>query len=344
MSDHQTATSWPVVGHGRAVASLERAVATGDVGHAYLFSGPDQVGKRTLARTFAQALLCTAAANMRPCGECRACRLVMANHHPDFLTLDLAWQTKNLAKKEEAQSISVDAIRLMNSELSRRPHEGQWKVLLVPHVDDLTLAASNAFLKTLEEPPAFVVILLTTRDAELVLPTIRSRCQLLALNSLPAAQVEAVLTARYGVENEQARLLARVSGGRIGWAIISAGDTQIMEKRAGAFDTLQRALSSNRAERLLLAAPLGKSNDTGVLQMWASWWRDVMLVQNGAAGSITNVDQRAALELTAARYQPEQVRDFLRELQRLLRLSLDTNVNPQLLWEVLLLKLPKVLA
>ncbi|MBA3534820.1 MAG: DNA polymerase III subunit delta' [Ardenticatenales bacterium] len=334
-----TTNPWPLLGHDMAVERLARAVQSDRVAHAYLFSGPDHIGKTTLARAFAQALLCLAG-GARPCGACRACRLVQANRHPDMMTLDMAWQTMNLPTKGEAHSISVDAIRLMNNELSRRPHEGKWKVLLIPNVEEFTLSAANAFLKTLEEPPAFVIILLTTREVELVLPTIRSRCQPMPLFPLPSEQVEQGLQVRWGVEPERARLLARLGGGRIGWAIQAAQDSKVLEKRGAALDNLQQALQGNRAERLLLAASLSKADDEEVLPLWASWWRDVLMVQQGAENVIANIDQSTALEQAAQRYTPAQVQGFLRELQRLLRLAQTTNLNRQLYWEVLLLKLP----
>jgi DNA polymerase III subunit delta' len=330
---------WPVIGHDLAVAQLQRAVERGQVAHAYLFTGPAQVGKRTLALSLAQALLCTSE-GQRPCGQCRACRLVHARRHPDFLTLDMAWQSTHLAQKGEAQSISVDAVRLMNNELMLRPHEGKWKILLVPDVHELTTAAANAFLKTLEEPPPSVVILLTSRDPELVLPTIRSRCQPLSLLPLPVELVEMTLCTRYGIEGERARLLARISGGRIGWALRAVEDARLMEQRKEALEALEQAMEANRALRLLQASTLSKERDVGILLTWASWWRDVLLVQSSADTAVNNVDQLSSLRAAAERYSTEQVRSFLRELQRLLHLALETNVNRQLLWEVLMLKMP----
>lgn len=334
-----TPSPWPLIGHHRAVAQLAQAVATGEVAHAYLVSGPAQIGKQTLARTFAQALLCTDG-RTRPCGRCRACHLVGESHHPDFLVLDMAWQEANLPDKRSAQSISVDAVRQINAELARRPHEGAWKVLLVPNAEELTLQAANAFLKTLEEPPAFVVILLTTRDPELVLPTIRSRCQFVPLAPLPSEQVEQALRARWGVAQEKARLLARLSEGRVGWAVEAAQEPAALEVRQRALEELRLAIRSHRAARLVQAATLEAEADRARLRFWAGWWRDVLLLQNQAGETLVNEDERAELEQAARLFSGEQVRGFLRELQRLVRLLNETNVNRQLLWEVLLLKLP----
>lgn len=321
------------------VDRLSRAVANHEVSHAYLFAGPAHVGKKTLARIFAQALLCTHEGH-RPCGLCRACKLVLANRHPDLLTLDLAWQEMMLGTKSTVTAVSVEAVRHMNTELSRRPHEGNYKILLIPEAEHLTTAAANAFLKTLEEPPPFVVILLTVRDLELLLPTIRSRCQPLHFSTLSLEEVEQTLVQEHGVSAEQSSLLARLSGGRIGWAINAVQDRTVLNQRAAALATLYQTLRANRAERLLLAAPLAKTNDLEVMALWASWWRDVLLIQNGASETIQNSDQRDLLERAALDTTPAQVRTFLHDLQRLRKIAQETNANPVLLWENLVLKLP----
>ncbi len=329
---------WPIVGHQLAVSHLSQAVEQQQIAHAYLFHGPNQIGKRTIALTFAQALLCTAN-DSRPCNTCRACQLVQANHHPDFVVLNLEWQASNLPEKSKTKSISIDAVRALSRDLARRPLEGKWKVLMVPHVDELTIAASNAFLKTLEEPPSFVVILLTTHDIQLVLPTIRSRCQPISLFPLSLQKVEEALINK-GLSDQQTQLIAKLSGGRIGWALQAAEDRTLLKKRADILNDLQKVLKSNRAERLLQALPLSKENDIEVIRLWTGWWRDLLLIQNNAANVITNIDQQEILKEAASRYSTEQIRSCLHELQRLWRLARETNVNMQLLWEVLLLKLP----
>lgn len=335
----QQPSAWPIIGHNSVVSRLSWAIDQEQVAHAYLISGPNHIGKQTLARTSAQALLCTSSQS-RPCQSCRACQLVKSNRHPDFMTLDLLWQQQYLPEKKKSKSISVDAVRLISRELTRRPLEGRWKILLVPNVEEFTLAASNAFLKTLEEPASFVVIILTTRDAQLLLPTIRSRCQPVLLFPLPLEQVEQALTNGEGLSKEQAQLIAKLSGGCIGWALKAAQDKEVLEKRTSILASLEQALQSNRAERLLQAASLSKKNNLEVIRQWATWWRDLLLIQNNAPDAITNVDQQKTLQKAAKRYTPEQVRTTLHELPRLLRLAQETNVNPQLLWEVLLLKLP----
>ncbi len=330
-------SDWNIIGHKAIIDRLSRAVHYNEISHAYCLAGPDHIGKTTVARTFGQALLCTND-HLRPCGNCRACKLVQSNRHPDFCSLNMAWQEVALGIKGTA--VSVDAVRHITTELHRRPYEGGYKVLFVPNAEELTTAAANAFLKTLEEPPPYVVILLTVRDIELLLPTIRSRCHPLALSPLSIEEVEHALVDRYNVSTDQAHLLARLSGGRVGWAINAIQERTALPQRAAALATLLQAWQTTRAERLLLAAPLAKANDDEIMPLWASWWRDVLLVQNGVIEAIQNIDQRDHLQRAAQDCTPAQVRSFLHDLQRLRRIATGTNASPQLVWETLMLKLP----
>src|SRR5438067_12645557 len=141
---------------------LARAAA-GQPSHAYLFTGPAQVGKLTLAMDFARALNCTG--DERPCGVCRSCTLIAAGQHPDVRIV------RRAADKSE---IIVEQLRDVQHELSLRPSEGRWRIAVVENVHEANANAANAFLKTLEEPAPQVVILLTAHHPEAVLQTIRS--------------------------------------------------------------------------------------------------------------------------------------------------------------------------
>ncbi|RMF26035.1 MAG: DNA polymerase III subunit delta', partial [Chloroflexi bacterium] len=149
---------WPVIGHEGAVALLQRAVMTGRLGHAYLFTGPTGVGKGTLAQALAQAVLCTGDAP--PCGRCRACRLVEAGHHPD-----LHW----LAPQDG--SLKIEQVRELERQLALTPVEGSRHVAVLEGMEQATVGAANALLKTLEEPPPAVLLILLTEEADALLPT-----------------------------------------------------------------------------------------------------------------------------------------------------------------------------
>jgi DNA polymerase-3 subunit delta' len=327
-SELTSPTSWPVVGHHLAVARLARSVATGRPGHAYLFVGPPQVGKRTLARAFAQALNCSA--GRRPCGQCRACLTIARGNHPDV----------RLVTGDEG-TIKIDHVRALQRELSLSPYEGRWRVAILPGMERATVEACNCLLKTLEEPPAQVVLVLTTTDADLLLPTIVSRCQQVNLYPLPVSEVEAALRQRWGVTGDRARLLARLSGGRIGWAVEAAQDPNALTRRNQRLDRLVALTGASRVDRLGFAEQAARRAEDlpELLEEWLNWWRDLLLVQGGCPDAVTNVDRRAQLEQQALSYSPAQIAAVIRELQATL-VRLEQNVNPRLAMEVLLLHLP----
>ncbi|MCZ7568738.1 MAG: DNA polymerase III subunit delta' [Ardenticatenaceae bacterium] len=335
-----TPAGWPIVGHDWAVALLTRAVAGAQPSHAYLFTGPEGVGKGALARIFTRALFCLRP-EARPCDQCRACQLVAHENHPDFLLLDLEAQRRLLNERDLASVLKVETMRQLQNDLIRRPVESRWRVVLLPEAERLTTAAANAFLKTLEEPPAHVVLLLTARDKDLLLPTILSRCQLLPLRPVPTGQIAAFLQDRWGLSAEEAAIVARLSGGRIGWAVQAATVPAVLEARRTAVEALKTALPATRTGRLALAQTLAKTNDPTVLSIWASWWRDVLLLKYGAGDALMNIDLQPALEEIASRLAEPEIRRALHVLQRMQHLLQETNVNVQLAWEVLLLALPR---
>jgi len=320
---------WPVIGHEWAVALLRRAVMTGRLGHAYLFTGPAGVGKGTLAQALAQAVLCTGDAP--PCGRCRACRLVAAGHHPD-----LHWLTP------QDGSLKIEQVRGLERQLALTPVEGSRHVAVLEGMERATVGAANALLKTLEEPPPSVLLILLTEEADALLPTIVSRCQVLPLRPLPRATVEQALRERWGVEPDRAALLARLSGGRLGWAVRAVQDPSLLESRAARLEALQRLLAAGRVERFAYAEKLARDKEAAreTLTLWAGWWRDLLLLVSGAEAPLTNVDYQEALRRWAERYDLVTVRRCLDALHQALH-RLDQNANPRLTLEVLMLDLPR---
>jgi DNA polymerase-3 subunit delta' len=317
-----------VFGHQPVVAALSGAVAAGRATQSYLLAGPPAVGKRTVARWFAQLVSCLAEApEARPCGHCRACRLVAADGWPDLHIM--------------APPLRIEAVRALQHDLALAPGEGRYRIAILPEVELASPGAANSLLKTLEEPPRQVILLLTTADPGAVLPTVRSRCQLLPLRPLTTDAAQAALSAGWAVDPERAALLARLSGGRLGWAVRALADDTLLGARAAWLDGLARARAANLADRLALAAELTRANDPlpDGLAVWGSWWRDVLLTLHGLADGVVNRDRAAELEAAAARYGPRQVVGCLRGIDAALR-QLAANTGPQLALEVLLLEMP----
>ncbi len=345
-------SNWRVIGHEWAVRGLARSLANDRVAHAYLFTGPHGIGKTTLARALAQALECTEP--HPPCGQCRACQKIARERHPDVLTLEGVPPRFDFDKDppppprsndRERRTLRIRQIRDLEREIARAPFEGAWKVVILKRFEEAEEAAANAFLKTLEEPPARARLLITARDASLVLPTIASRCQVLALRPLPVEGVERALIERWQVDPAQARLLARLSGGRLGWAVRAGGDPKMLDARRGYLDGLEETLCEGRAERLMRAEHVAKDTERlpELLEYWLGWWRDLLLMQSGDAARITNVDREDRLREQAAHLSLVQIQRALTAIRETSR-YLSQNVNARLAAEVLLLNLPQLVA
>ncbi|GAB4442052.1 MAG: DNA polymerase III subunit delta' [Anaerolineae bacterium] len=323
---------WPVIGHGWAIEQLRRSLAHGRVRHAYLITGPASVGKTTLARAFAQALNCVG--DRPPCGVCRPCRLIGQDVHPDVPVVQA---------EREGGALKIDQVRELQQSLALRPVEGRFRVPILLRFHEATPAAQDALLKTLEEPPPHVVMILTADRADALLPTITSRCQLLLLRALSFDETYRGLQEAFGVPPEAADRLARLSGGRIGWAVRAAQDPTLLEARAAALDQLEAILRADRVARFRYAAEVAKQPAAlrDMLTLWQTYWRDVVLLASGSSVSLVNIDRLPALQAVAAHAGPERAADGLEAVSGALE-RLAQNANTRLTVEVLMLDLPEV--
>ncbi|MHB8625082.1 MAG: DNA polymerase III subunit [Aggregatilineales bacterium] len=324
-------TDWGVAGHEWAVTHLARSLANDRLRHAYLITGPSGVGKSTLALGLACAANCLS--EIRPCGHCRACRLILAGSYADVSLI-----------RAEDKTLKIDQIREMQRTLALRPVEARYRVVILENFHEASGGAADALLKTLEEPPPSVILILTAERADGLSPTIRSRCQPLALRPLPAGIVRAELEKRGLAEGEQALLLAQLSGGRLGWALHAAGDETALTERTSALDMLEAAVSAERIGRFQTAERLAvdaKDRLPDILALWQSYWRDVLLLVSAAPVEIVNRDRRHMLEQLAAGLHIDDVTRVLASIRSTAR-YLEQNVNARLALEVLMLDLPRL--
>ena len=335
----------PVVGHQWAVELLQNSIRYDTLRHAYLFVGAAQVGKSTLARSFAQTLLCPGAADGRACGGCRSCRLLLAATHPDFFLLpptDRDGQPdreNGIHRVEQAGDIIRQALL--------HPLEGRYKVFLIQDAHKANASFANKLLKTLEEPPAHVVLCLTAQDRSALLPTIVSRCQVLALRPLGERAVEDALCTRWGASPQQAALLARLSNGRLGWAVQQLSQEEPLADRSQRLTELRELSRSSRVARLAFAQKLAAARSQTplfpLLALWTGWWRDVMLAQSGCLDQCANVDLVDELAAAARDFRRAEVQAYLHTLSRI-EGYLHHTVNTGLALDVLLLQMPRPLA
>lgn len=328
--DDTSSSPIKVIGHEWAIELLTRQAQAGRVPQSILLSGPLNVGKSTVARFFAQFLNCQAEA--KPCGHCISCRKIVSGNHPDVRLLD------------DDGPLKIEEIRALQRDLFLSPYEGPYRLALLCNFERATISAANALLKTLEEPASMVVLILTAIEPGALLPTIVSRCQLLALRPLPRQPIVEVLQSDWHASADQATLLARLCAGRLGWAVRALEDKRILEYRQACLQDLFDLLTMNRVERLAYAQRLSRDpvalKDT--LMIWLSLWRDLLLLRSGSRTNILNLDWQDSLQHIVPQGNITQAKEMIERLQRAI-LNFDYKVNPRLNLETVLLRLPRYL-
>ncbi len=327
------ANSWNILGHDWAVEMLRQHVARGTARHAYLISGPPGIGRLTLALRFAQALNCTQPPEPGvPCGACRDCTQIEARRHPDLNILE---------SEGEGAALKVDRVRDARRSLALKPFQATYRVTIFRRFQEATDEAANALLKTLEEAPSYAVLILTAESPEALLPTIVSRCEVLRLQPVPLDLLAAYLKAN-GAGEAEARLLAHISGGSPGRAVNLRKDPSLLAFRDERLDELSSLLPATRAQRFAYADRLARDKVAlrRVLELWVSFWRDVLIRAGGASTPITNIDRQQEIDSLAGRLDLSAARRIVTNLDHA-RGQLEGNVNPRLLAEVLLLDWPR---
>lgn len=342
-----------MIGHSAAQAWLQRALQSDRLAHAYLITGPRSVGKRTFALEIAQAVNCLAPdIGERPDHSCQQCRLIQRGVHPDVRVVRRAPERRMISMRAASSSGTpreyTDNVEFIQSDAQLRPVMGRMKVYLIVYAEELAEDAGNRLLKTIEEPPPFVLFLLTAIERGGVLPTIASRCQELRLRPAPRTELAEALVS-LGTEAERAEQLAALAGGRQGWAINAAREPALFEQQQTYSQQLVEALRGTRVDRLLRARTLSERwyghpdvvRET--LRVWMSWWRDVMLVQLGLLNRIVHLsgDEQHVLRQAADAVSRGDAREAVAAVQQTLA-DLDTNVNARLALDLLLLRMPAV--
>lgn len=325
--------NWPVYGHDWVVDFLIKGMRHQRTRHAYLFVGTPGIGKQRLAESFALALNCERESlDERPCLECRSCKRIISGSHIDLLYT---------ATDEKSGQLKIDAVRSVANQLSLKPFEGRYRVAIMNDFQNARGQAQDALLKTLEEPPPYAVLLLLATSLEPVLSTITSRSQVLYLRPVPAATVRETLVNHYDVDPEQAQLLARFSGGRIGWAIKAAQNPDVLSEREQALALLDEVIAMNRRGRFDLAGEMAKNKLALIplLELWQTYWRDVLLHTQNAPVPLANIDREVNIQQMAYTVNTDSAFAALRATQEL-RDRLQFNVNTRLALENMLLVYP----
>ncbi len=325
-----------VIGHDRAKTLLRAAIVNNRVAHAYLFHGPDRIGKRLLARRFIQAMTCDTAPGPdgpEACGRCRSCQQFEQQSHPDWCVIEPD-------RSGATPVIKIEDIRELESRLIYRPLLAPRKFCLIDDAERMNIGAANALLKTLEEPPGHALLILVSSRPYALPATIRSRCQALRLTAPAVSVTAAALTRVRGLSATDANVLASVTEGRLGEAL-SSDLTSLREQH----DTMA-TVTSPKALRsistiLTTAETLAKGEESAAdtLDRLATWIHDVALTQIGAeADRLTHRGHERELQAAAQSADLDRLLALLSEIETFQRNS-SRNLNAQLMLEHILLRL-----
>lgn len=301
-----------LLGNERVKDNLRQSLRKNRISHFYLISGPQGCGKHTLARLLAAAILCENGEN-KPCGHCGPCRKVMADTHPDFITVD----------DPEKKTVPVDLIRQARADIYIQPNESDHKIYLFPRAQDMGLPGQNALLKVLEEPPAYGVFLLLSDNPEKLLPTVRSRCTELNLTALPERTLLSELARRFPKAEAQAlRGAAARSGGYLGQAmgILENGDTLPPQTQ----DFVTAFAARNALGLVQVLAPMEKWKREQLLTILQQWLELLESALSCRAGMSAISD--LAEHLSTAR-SPRDLMDAIGHLQKCIEYT-QSNVSP----------------
>ncbi|MEO1286371.1 MAG: DNA polymerase III subunit delta' [Chloroflexota bacterium] len=329
--------NWAVHGHDWAVEFLQTSIRHGRNRHAYLITGTNNIGKNQLAHAFAMALNCTHEdSEQRPCGECRSCKLIYSGNHPDMLYTD---------RDERTGRLKIDTIRDVMRLLALKPYNSRYRIAIFEGFDHAAPRAQDALLKTLEEPSAHAVLILLAESTENIMPTIVSRCQIVPLRPVPQVEVSSFLQ-MHGADEERATLLARLSSGRIGWALTALHDEGVMQERDDMLNMLHDAIYNNRVRRFKIAEDLEKvaRKDNNairyLLETWQTYWRDVLLLSEGSPVKPCNSDRMVEMQQLVQTLYPNEALKALQATRKMLNETVKTNTNMRMAFEVMFLDYP----
>ncbi len=245
-----------------------------------------------------------------------------------------------IESESEGGILKVDQIRDARKLLTLKPFQSKYRVALFLRFQEANDNAANALLKTLEEAPSYAVLILTADNAEQLLPTIVSRCEVLRLRPLRVEEVQRELETR-GLETGRAKLIAHISGGRMGYALRLIENDSLLEQREEKLNDLLTLLPASRVEKFSYADKLSKDKDAmrQTILFWLSYWRDVMLRVSQASTPLVNVDRNLEIEDIASRMDLSVSRRVVSGLEETLE-KMDRNVNSRMLAEVMLMDLP----
>ena len=318
-----------IIGHEQIIEHLQNAITMDKVSHAYIINGPEKSGKMILAEAFATTLQCEEG-GAEPCMECHSCKQAVGRNQPDILYM----------LHEKPNTISVDDIRTqLNNDIVIKPYSSKYKVYIVDEAEKMNVQAQNALLKTIEEPPAYAVIILLTTNADRFLPTILSRCVTLNIKAVPDEKIKKYLMSHYQIPDYQAEVCVAFAQGNVGKAIALASSEDFNELKASAIQLIKRLDDIDLYEMTEAVKQISeyKLEINDYFDLMMIWYRDVLYYKaTKDVNKLIFKDEIYDIKRQAEQSSYNGIETILEALQKA-QVRLSANVNFDLVIELLLL-------
>lgn len=318
-----------IVGHEQIIDYLKGGLKNKQISHAYIFHGENGSGKNILAKAFAKALQCEAGYG-DSCNMCRSCHQFDGGNQPD-----VKWLTH-----EKPASIGVDDVReQINNDIVIKPYSSKYKIYIIDEAEKMTPQAQNALLKTIEEPPAYGILIFLTNNLEVLLPTIRSRCITLNLKKVDQRKIQAFLMSEYEIPDYQAKICAAYSQGTVGRAVMMATSEHFQEMQTFLLRILKRVDEMEVYEIMNVIKEMSayKTEIVDFLDLCLVWYRDVLVMKaSGDMNQVVYQEEFRAIKEKAIKSSYEGLNHIIEAIEKA-KERLNSNVNFDNTLEMLLL-------
>lgn len=318
-----------IIGHEQIIEHLQNAIAMDKVSHAYIINGPDKSGKMMLAEAFAMTVQCEQGGR-DACLECHSCKQALGRNQPDIIYVS----------HEKPNTISVDDIRTqVNNDIVIKPYSSRHKIYIIDEAEKMNVQAQNALLKTIEEPPAYAIIILLTTNADNFLPTILSRCVSLNIKAVPDETIEKYLMSNWQIPDYQAQICVAFAQGNVGKAIQLASSSDFNELKSSVLQLVKRLHEIDLYELTEAVKQIGeyKLQINDYFDLMMVWYRDVLYFKaTGDVNGLIFKDEVYDIKRRAEKSSYNGIEQIIEALQKA-QLRLLANVNFDLVMELLLL-------
>jgi DNA polymerase III subunit delta' len=321
-----------MVGQEKIIHILKNALYYNQIAHAYLFEGLEGLGKREAALEFAKSICCQEQ-KTKYCGKCSSCIKITNNNHPDIKWFE-----------GTSSSIKIEDVRNIKRSIQMKPYLGDKSIYIICNAEKMTIQAQNALLKTLEEPPEHVVIILLVSNVQSVLPTIKSRCQILKFQQAALKEIQRYLVEKMGLPVEKANVITAFSNGIIGKAKQILENDAFIRRRETVLELTNFLFIENTFQILNRADYFNEEKDfiEEMLDLLMSWYRDILIYQNTHNTKLLmNTDKEEMILLQSNKLSIQKVKHIIEIIENA-KNNLKHNVNYSLNLEVMLINIEEV--